>query len=1102
MDANFPQNRQYGRNFQNNRQQFAHTRELGMANPASMNPPNLAAEERSLYSEHRYSQGRNPGPNPHRYLHRDFGLDPSPMHERPVGARGPPPQPRGNQAGLDSRSVRNSRNPPSTTKPTHQTFGPDYNYQHRGPERNIPTFQRGNGEDVNRLGFHPREDAFQQQGLGEGGFRGQRAEDVYSRNNQFYGSQSRGWSGIQTGREPFNMTEGNNPGQTNPHGIQENLGSNLQYTENAGGNNFQLTNAVPSQSRNKKSQKCILTECHNSVSNMKEHMMKCHLPKIFNMNFLLDKPALHDLRMRALRELAISILGSKTSLEDLCSFLRNQSVLPQSSPIQDKADESMRAFCHHHGYIEPRIFDLHTINSPAVLLHWRALSSLLRYIPPAQQREFHSLFHAEGLEFEWDLMKNKRQQDQGVGKSNQTNIPSQSSTNQGTENNRFQFDVQMNLNRIQTQFLDSQPVSEFGKSQLNGKHSLFQDIKREQQVQEPSFHREDLPEKTMDQLMGLHSLYPLDGGTEKEDLQKTANPNKNTTGLTKSQIKRRRRVRAQKKQNQRMKKVQKRIMKNREARRIDRNIKKLNAHVGCPVPGCYAATNLKHHAFKVHLPKIFDLDLPVSNPDLHSMRWLTLRELTMYILGPDAQIEDLLQFMRTKNVMPQEATITHSLEVSMKALCQHQGLKIPHQFTMWPPNSPAILLHWRALLGLLQYVTPRFQQQFKSAFTKVAFDGLSLENVSNLGKKDLYLLKDELGNNHHREEDSIKDNAINNKGPIEFGNNFCNENVHGDSFSDDRRREYLSPHPQYDEQYHEQTEHFNVDRQNMVISDRLCDETFFPERPGLMDSHFYFDRLCMLFNMTEITPLDLLSNLAVHAQPRVPVDIIGGALVYSNPKYFSLDVFPNYSGWRNCFGVDALTAPSMQEQEFRAIGVLTNSADAAFGDIGLDRSAHKDLWMDQEVKFRQLLSLSTPSQPMILKITGPYGDPYGFDVSSRVRELVRRQCSPTQHIHLCNFKGEELMVREWLDDFSNCYFGFSRKVLGFDEQQVKGLQAVPDDRLLLESDISLTGVQQNIIENSPLFLGEVASAVATMRKDSLENIAHKTVSNTCRLYNL
>lgn len=94
------------------------------------------------------------------------------------------------------------------------------------------------------------------------------------------------------------------------------------------------------------------------------------------------------------------------------------------------------------------------------------------------------------------------------------------------------------------------------------------------------------------------------------------------------------------------------------------------------------------------------------------------------------------------------------------------------------------------------------------------------------------------------------------------------------------------------------------------------------------------------------------------------------------------------------------------------------------------------------------------------------------------------------------------MVREWLEDFPNCYFGFTRRVLDFDEQQMKGLRTVPDDRLLLESDVVLVGEEQGILENSPLFLGEVASAVATIRNDSLDSIAHITVSNTCRLYNL
>ena len=560
-------------------------------------------------------------------------------------------------------------------------------------------------------------------------------------------------------------------------------------------------------------------------------------------------------------------------------------------------------------------------------------------------------------------------------------------------------------------------------------------------------------------------------------------------GLSKSQIRRRRRQRSQKRRNRGERRI--------EARRIDRQIKRLNALNTCPIQGCSQTSDLLEHVFKIHLPKIFDLDLPMSDPNLHNMRWKALRDLSTYVLGTDAYIEDLLEFFRNKNVIPQNSEITPSMELAMRGLCLHEGLEIPSVFTLWPPNSPAILLHWRALLGLLQHTSTRCQKLFKSAFAKATLNGRSLEEVKNV---------DQYGLSWEEKQDVIVHQPSRGmeeefRRYEEDSRNVNNSTAEGLPYKySDFGREPSLPYQEEEESYHRRNPPSDSDRQALNVPRERPQS---PGRVALMDSHFYYGRLCMLFNATDTSPSELLSSLAVHAKPRIPADIIGGTVVYTNPKSFSVGGFPNYPGWRNCFGVDASAAPEILPEEFETVSVLTNSAEAAFGDIGLDRSLNKDLWMGQETKFRQLLTLCTPAQPVILKVVGPHGDPYSFDVGSRVRDIVRRQSSPQQHIHLCNFRGGEIMVREWLEDFPNCYFGFSRRILEFDEEQVKAVRAVPDDRLLLESDISLPNEdRQHILQNSPLFLGEVASAMAAIRSDSLRNIAQLTVSNTCRLYNL
>lgn len=1041
---------------------------------------------------------------------------------------------------------------PANTGPSHAVPEPsqqNFNTMNREPNQQAPRFPRvggagvmanSQGHGVAIVGVNPqnhgqRSQMFQQPGWGQGGgniptgrggLLGQKPDNIYQSHHQgLLGDQPRSQSmqpsTVQSSHQPV-FSAASQRSQTGQSGTslaiyvgkrhenvqasqkKNTMSSNIQNTRkpNSGKNSQQSNGTL-----NKNSKKCSLSDCHEKVGSNKEHMMKCHLSKIFNTSFSVENPALHELRMRALKELTMSILGNTSNIDDLCRFLRNQNILPQGMPISDKMDMSFRAFCRHYGYSEPEVFVLHTVNSPALLLHWKALSCLLQYITPVQRREFRNLFHAEGLEFEWDLLKSTKQQQQQQGQPNMPQqrgqsiqqtmapIPPQSFSIPQTEEyreSRFKtFENQahgFHSSGGSRSFPDNNPDTGSGQIRVfDYKQTYPTGVEVEQ---EPLFQTGG-SQKDLDQDVSSSSE------TEEEEQQDSVASNLRSKCLSSSQVRRRRRI-AQKKRKRRERKGQRKIKKNYEARRIDRQIKRLNALTTCPVPNCIQTTDLKEHAYKFHLPKIFDVDLPISDPNLHSMRWKSLRDLTTFVLSPDAHIEDLLDFFRSKNIMPQEAKITPSMEISMRALCQHQGLQIPHQFSIWPPNSPAILLHWRALLGLLKYVSVRFQKLFKSSFAKATINGLSLEDVKNPCQQGLNLVtkkdKNVQQSSRSKEEDINTGNQGYEVEPRNFNTAFNDDR----DFPEYRDQEYSRSHQEL-EGYRRKTPHPDFDRQVLPIP---FDEPRLPQRLSLMDSHFYFGRLCMMFNVAEINPSELLSKLAVHSRPNVPVDIIGGTVVYSNPKSFALGGFPNYPGWRNCFGVDASAAPGLLQEEFEAVSVLTNSADAAFGDIGLDRSGDKELWMEQEMKFRQLLTLSTPAQPMILKVTGPHGDPYSFDVGSRVRDLVRRHCSPEQHIHLCNFKGGEVMVREWLEDFPNCFFGFSRRVLEFDEHQTKGLRAVPDDRLLLESDVVLVGEEQGILENSPLFLGEVAFAVATIRDDSLDSIAHTTVSNTCRLYNL
>jgi TatD DNase family protein len=66
-------------------------------------------------------------------------------------------------------------------------------------------------------------------------------------------------------------------------------------------------------------------------------------------------------------------------------------------------------------------------------------------------------------------------------------------------------------------------------------------------------------------------------------------------------------------------------------------------------------------------------------------------------------------------------------------------------------------------------------------------------------------------------------------------------------------------------------------------------------------------------------------------------------------------------------------------------------------------------------------------------------------------------------------------------------------------RQREGLRAVPENRLLLETDAPYLSVQP-IRTNTPAYLGDVASLVAQHRRADLELVLETTLANAKRLY--
>ena len=79
-----------------------------------------------------------------------------------------------------------------------------------------------------------------------------------------------------------------------------------------------------------------------------------------------------------------------------------------------------------------------------------------------------------------------------------------------------------------------------------------------------------------------------------------------------------------------------------------------------------------------------------------------------------------------------------------------------------------------------------------------------------------------------------------------------------------------------------------------------------------------------------------------------------------------------------------------------------------------------------------------------------------------------------QKIHVHCLMGRSDVVKTWLRKFPNTYFGVTAAVQAFDQKQLVGLQAIPLNKLSLETDAPYFPLGGAMV-STPAYLGEVAA---------------------------
>lgn len=108
------------------------------------------------------------------------------------------------------------------------------------------------------------------------------------------------------------------------------------------------------------------------------------------------------------------------------------------------------------------------------------------------------------------------------------------------------------------------------------------------------------------------------------------------------------------------------------------------------------------------------------------------------------------------------------------------------------------------------------------------------------------------------------------------------------------------------------------------------------------------------------------------------------------------------------------------------------------------------------------------------------------DLDQYLAELIRNICIAHE------------TARDTLN-YSNVYFGFTGAVENFGTDQIAGLQSVPMNRILLETDSQYMRPGGGGII-TPAFIGDVASVVASKLRIPVQHLLNSTVQNSRQLY--
>ena len=425
----------------------------------------------------------------------------------------------------------------------------------------------------------------------------------------------------------------------------------------------------------------------------------------------------------------------------------------------------------------------------------------------------------------------------------------------------------------------------------------------------------------------------------------------------------------------------------------------------CPMEGCgECVTDLRGHCVQTHIPGVFR-DLGCTGEDIGRVRASALQTILRVLGGSGGDLFGYVAGLLSTIGCLEGHSVKPVEVAAMREVCRVRGWEIPVGFSLNPPNSPAVLIHWRALIELLGLMpAPR-----REALCSLRFPVVSSRSGSS-GEPPAVKPEEPMDWSHEGKGTGGSVRRVpagGQRGPSRVSA------TRAGGFPAPRPvplfslKPVPSPHlVSWSRGAHQpvaegcREEDSQVRRESPVLI------------PDAMDSHMHLDRSLRRLRMDPRMGIQELLARRPRPAPKQEINVVGGVLVYCDPKTWpeNPEKLNLPEGWFVAVGVHPKHALDFGDFYFDRLSRLLDSpAVAALGEVGIDCSEGAKSFGIQSSTLKWVLELARPYMPLVFHIRASGDNPQATDALYReVLGLTLDKVPNTlQSIHLHCFNGDE-----------------------------------------------------------------------------------------------